>query len=87
MVIREARIPANDRKLSFQNDFVCLAETAKQALLQECVAASVCERENARKGEKEKRGEGGEGIETPLSQTPCMVSTATKSLVTRNPWL
>ena len=84
MVIREQRIPTNDRTLSlFQNNFVCLTETAKQALLQECVAASVRERER----ERERAREGGGGVEAPLSQTPFMVSTATKSLVDHKPWL
>ena len=44
----------------FQNDFVCLTETAKQALLRECVAASVRERERERE-----KGGGGRGTALP----------------------
>ena len=59
MVIREQRIPANDRTRSI--DFVCLTETAQQALLQECVAASVREGARERKSERERRKGGGGG--------------------------
>jgi hypothetical protein len=85
MVIREQRNPANGRTLYILERF-CMSDGHRKT--GPAAGVCCCERERARTSEIERENGGREReIESTLSQTPCMVSTATKFPVDNKLWL